>query len=92
MSRALRFGHRNSLLVPFKSSHPIRRPPSVPAPVVVAAVTQKLKAPSRAQKGTQRIQPKKSASKKPTKPSLGTIVKRKVQQVSLNVRTAFHIY
>ncbi len=51
----------------------------------VASAAQKLKPPGRAQKGTQRIQPKKSVPKKPSKPSLGTVVKRKAKQVSMHI-------
>ncbi|KAL0027570.1 hypothetical protein WJX77_011554 [Trebouxia sp. C0004] len=46
----------------------------------VASVTRKLK--SIPQKGTQRIQPKKSAFKAPRKPSFGTIAKRKARQAT----------
>lgn len=54
--------------------------------VVTTNGTQKLKAPARKQqKGTQRLQPKKSGTqqkKATSSPSLGTIVKRKAKQVT----------
>lgn len=84
MSSATRIGHRNVQLPLLLQSGQSRRLQVLRAPVSAKAanVTQKLKSPSSAKKGTQRIQPKKAASKKPSKPSIGTIVKRKVQQES----------
>ena len=83
-SQLLRIAHRHDQLFATCTCSRTTSRSQCARPLIAAkaaSVTRKLK--SIPQKGTQRMQPKKSASKQPSKPSFGTVVKRKARQVRI---------